>query len=133
MDHHCPWMNNCIGYANYRTFILSLFYMVIGTWYALALAFIPFLQAFSDQYNKTFLGKMAIQYAYAIDVDVDVDVSSPCLHLRFQEPRIFHLSTQNLITTLYPFLLAVSLVLSFFLYSHGKVSASYYLFHNNIE
>ncbi|XP_051912773.1 uncharacterized protein LOC127595124 [Hippocampus zosterae] len=29
MDHHCPWINNCIGFHNRKPFILMLFYGVL--------------------------------------------------------------------------------------------------------
>ena len=33
MDHHCPWMNNCIGIFNQKAFLLFNFYTIIVCFY----------------------------------------------------------------------------------------------------
>lgn len=30
MDHHCPWMNNCVGMYTKKPFILYLVYVCFG-------------------------------------------------------------------------------------------------------
>jgi len=34
MDHHCPWLNNCIGFWNWKAFILLLIYVLIISYYS---------------------------------------------------------------------------------------------------
>lgn len=33
MDHHCPWVNNCIGHCNYGHFIRFLFFVDVACSY----------------------------------------------------------------------------------------------------
>jgi len=36
MDHHCPWINNCVGEFNQKYFVLFLFYIGVTSVYAIS-------------------------------------------------------------------------------------------------
>eukprot|EP01095_Lingulamoeba_sp_RSL-Kostka_P005548 TRINITY_DN168_c0_g2_i1.p1 TRINITY_DN168_c0_g2~~TRINITY_DN168_c0_g2_i1.p1 ORF type:complete len:315 (+),score=48.72 TRINITY_DN168_c0_g2_i1:43-987(+) len=42
MDHHCPWVANCVGHGNYKYFVLFLFWLSVSCLYICIMTISPF-------------------------------------------------------------------------------------------
>jgi len=45
MDHHCPWINNCVGFYNYKYFYLFILYALLILFWVSATSFLNFLRS----------------------------------------------------------------------------------------
>jgi len=51
MDHHCPWVNNCVGEGNQKYFVLFTFYIALMSYYALFLAINHFIGCLGSEWQ----------------------------------------------------------------------------------
>jgi hypothetical protein len=51
MDHHCPWVNNCVGEGNQKFFVLFTFYIALMSFYALFLALNHFISCLGSEWH----------------------------------------------------------------------------------
>ncbi|KAJ0000065.1 hypothetical protein NQD34_011907 [Periophthalmus magnuspinnatus] len=52
MDHHCPWVNNCVGENNQKYFVLFTMYIALISLHTLIMVVFHFLYCFEDDWSK---------------------------------------------------------------------------------
>lgn len=67
MDHHCPWMNNCIGIKNQKAFLLFNLYTALAATFAAIRAVVEIIMCFSDD-SKCFTFTNAVWKGFGIAV-----------------------------------------------------------------
>lgn len=51
MDHHCPWVNNCVGESNQKYFVLFTFYIALISIHAMFLTVNQFAQCIKHEWK----------------------------------------------------------------------------------
>jgi hypothetical protein len=72
MDHHCPWINNCVGHFNHANFTAFLFFAPCGCIHAL-FVMIPALYRAINRVSRDdfYLNKVTVNCAKYISAGWD--------------------------------------------------------------
>lgn len=117
-DHHCVWLNNCVGLGNYRHFFLTVAFLTLGCWYGVALLYRPFYEPLRQQIREH-------GWKYLYHHKTGILDPPPITTLMLQMCR-GQLSTTDLIKLVFPLLGMVGVLQTVFLGYHIMYACSAY-------
>ncbi|KAH8379427.1 hypothetical protein KR009_004934, partial [Drosophila setifemur] len=94
MDHHCPWINNCVGWGNQASFLYFLFYFLLGAVHACCIIGCAFVKGISRRQliqqglpgRVTLTIHTAIACLFAFGLAVGVGLA--CIKLLYIEGKV---------------------------------------------
>eukprot|EP00970_Alexandrium_tamarense_P010819 scaffold2249_cov201-Alexandrium_tamarense.AAC.7 len=117
-DHHCPWINGCIGYNNYRSFLLLVFYVMLGCTYGSLMLGVDFYNMMKKRIQLHGFSIMGAEYRTGL-----LDLPLPWTLWKEYKSN-GRIPEDVVLRAAFPFMLFVSVVMCWFFMSHLKLIAS---------